>query len=73
MVRWLLVIVRNVQENGTSKNRGITDNRFHLECAGLAAPPKGQWFCRDCKKIMDRERRGGQNKKARIEGGKTSR
>lgn len=52
---------------------GITDNRFHLECAGLAAPPKGQWFCRDCKKIIDRERRGGQNKKARIEGGKTSR
>ena len=51
----------------------FSNGRFHLECAGLAAPPKGQWYCRDCKKIMDRERRGGQNKKARIEGGKTSR
>jgi hypothetical protein len=47
--------------------------RFHLECAELAAPPKGKWYCRDCKKIMDKERRSGQNKKARIEGGKTSR
>jgi len=46
---------------------------FHLECAELAAPPKGKWYCRDCKKIMDKERRSGQNKKARIEGGKTSR
>lgn len=51
----------------------ISDDRFHLECAGLTAPPKGQWFCRDCKKNMDRGRRGGQNKKAKIEGGKTSR
>ena len=47
--------------------------RFHLECAELAAPPKGKWYCKDCKKIMDRERRGAQNKKAKIEGGKTSR
>jgi inhibitor of growth protein 3 len=52
----------------------LTDCRFHLECAGLAAPPKGEWFCKDCKKIMERERRsGGTNKKARLEGGKTSR
>jgi hypothetical protein len=47
--------------------------RFHLECAELAAPPKGKWYCRDCKKIMERERRGGSNKKAKIESGKTSR
>jgi inhibitor of growth protein 3 len=48
-----------------------SDPRFHLECAGLKAPPEGQWFCRDCKRIMERERRSG--KKAKIEGGKVSR
>ena len=52
----------------------FSNGRFHLECAGLSAPPKGEWFCKDCKKTMDRERRSGTtNKKARVEGGKTSR
>lgn len=71
--KWLLVIERTVLGNGILHFWGTADSRFHLECAELTAPPKGKWYCRDCKKIMERERRGGQNKKARVEGGKTSR
>jgi hypothetical protein len=72
MERWLRVIDTIVRENGMH-HLNIVNSRFHLECAELTAPPKGKWYCKDCKKIMDRERRGGQNKKARVEGGKTSR
>jgi len=61
----------------SSRDDRLIHSRFHLECAGLTGVPPGKWYCRDCKKIMDRERRedqGGKgNKKARIGGGKTSR
>src|SRR5277367_5794505 len=74
MEKWLLVIAKNVNANGMYVCFTVIDCRFHLECAGLSAPPKGEWFCKDCKKILERERRsGGPNKKARLEGGKTSR
>lgn len=29
---------------------------FHLPCIGLAAPPKGQWFCDDCATKFKRKR-----------------
>ena len=52
-------------------NHNFFDHRFHLECAGLRAPPEGQWFCKDCKRIREKEKRSG--KKAKIEGAKVPR
>jgi len=26
---------------------------FHFECVGLTEQPKGQWFCPDCKALME--------------------
>ena len=25
---------------------------FHLPCTGLAHPPKGKWYCKDCRALM---------------------
>src|SRR5436305_3433338 len=59
MVKWLRVIKKAVIENGMYlvSKMNTNNGRFHLECAGLTGVPPGKWYCRDCKKIMDRERR----------------
>jgi len=31
---------------------------FHWSCVGLSAPPKGIWYCPDCRKRMDAEKKG---------------
>lgn len=30
---------------------------FHFECVGIMVPPKGQWFCPDCRKKKQQQRR----------------
>lgn len=34
---------------------------FHLPCIGMSSPPRGQWFCRDCKKELARQKRNQGN------------
>lgn len=29
---------------------------FHFECVGIMVPPKGQWFCPDCRKKKQQRR-----------------
>lgn len=29
---------------------------FHFECVGIMVPPKGQWFCPDCRKKKQQKR-----------------
>lgn len=30
---------------------------FHFECVGIMVPPKGQWFCPDCRKKKQQQRK----------------
>lgn len=30
---------------------------FHFECVGIMVPPKGQWFCPDCRKRKQQQRK----------------
>ncbi|GJQ71625.1 hypothetical protein Trydic_g11324 [Trypoxylus dichotomus] len=34
---------------------------FHFECVGIMVPPKGQWFCPDCRKKKQQRREALQN------------